>query len=142
MTLRLSNSLHPHRAALGVRWLVLVVIMFGTIISSVGGMHSHGRAAITAVFHAAPTSPDTSHELVQEHAREHAHDNEDSGLAMVNPGSAADHPPHGADHSHDKAHALPSALRSAPPQLPGWAGLVQPWILMVQASRLERPPMG
>jgi len=134
MTPRLSYSLRPNRAALGMRWLVLMVIMFGTIISSVGGTNSHGIAASAAALHVAPMSLDTPHE--------HAHEDGDSGLAMVSHGATADHPHHGADHSHDKAHALPALWSSVAPQLPGWFGLVRPWIEMVRASRLERPPMG
>lgn len=134
MTRRLSHSLHPNGAALGVRWLVLMVIMFGTILSSIGGTNSHGLAAIEATLHVAPFSSDESHE--------YAHEDGDSGLAMVNASVAADHPHHGADHSHDKAHALPAAWSSSAPQLPGWFGQVRPWIEMVWASRLERPPMG
>lgn len=118
-------------AALGMRWLVLVVIMFGTIISSIGSTSSHGLAAISATLHAAPSSPGESHE--------HVHEDED--IAMVNQGADTDHPHHGADHSHDKAHALPVAWGSASPQLPSWRVVVRPWIEMIQASRLERPPM-
>lgn len=132
MTLHLSYSLRPNRAALGMRWLVLLVIMFGTILSSIGGTSSHGLAAFTTALHVTPFSSDDSHE--------HAH--EDEGIGLVNQSAAADHPHHGADHSHDKAHALPAAWSSSAPQLPGWFGLVRPWIEMVQASRLERPPMG
>ena len=137
MTQQLSYALRPHRAALGMGWLVLVVIMFGTIISSIGGTSSHGLAAFLAALHVTPTSLDTSHE----HVHEHAH--EDEGIGLVTQSAGADHPHHhGADHSHDNAHALPVAWSSVAPQLPGWFGLVRPWIEMVQASRLERPPMG
>lgn len=130
MTQHLSYALRPNRAALGMRWLVLLVILLGTIISSIGSTNSHG---IAAALHVSPTSLDTSHE--------HAHEDGDSGLEMLH-GAAADHPHHGADHSHDKAHALPVIWSSAAPQLPGWFGIVWPWIEMVQTSRLERPPMG
>ncbi|WP_374407289.1 hypothetical protein [Hydrogenophaga sp.] len=141
MTLRFPRSLPPDRAALGLRWLVLVVIMFGTVFSSIGGTSSHGLAAIAASIHVAPLSSDGSHE----HAHGHAHEDEqggDDGLAIVNLSAAADHSHHGPDHSHDKAHALPVAWISSAPPLPDWVGRVRPWIEMVQASRLERPPMG
>jgi hypothetical protein len=115
-----------------MRWLVLVVIMVGTIISSIGGTSSHGLAAFPAALHVTGFSSDESHE--------HAH--EDEGMGLLTQSASADHPHHGADHSHDKAHTLPVAWSSAAPQLPGWFGLVRPWIEMVQASRLERPPMG
>ena len=137
MTQHLSYALRLHRAALSMGWLVLVAILFGTIISSIGATSSHGLAAFPAALHATPASLDTSREHVHEHAQE------DEGLGWATQGAGADHHHHhGADHSHDKAHALPVAWHSVAPQLPGWFGLVRPWIEMVQASRLERPPMG
>lgn len=129
MFLRFSYS-SRHGLALGVRWLVLAVFMFGTIVSSIGGTSSHGIAAITTVRHVAPFSFEESHE--------HAHDNEGSGA--VNQSKGADHPHHGADHSHDSAHALPTAWSTAAAQLPVWLGIVLPWSEMIQAARLERPP--
>lgn len=135
MTPHLSYALRPNRAALGMRWLVLVVIMFGTVISSIGGTSSHGLAAFATALHVTPFSSDESHE--------HAHEDQDEGIGSVTQSAGVDHPHHhGADHSHDKAHALPVVWGSVAPQVPGWVGLVRPWIEMVQASRLERPPMG
>ena len=131
MTLRASFSLRPTGAALGVRWLVLVVILFGTILSSMGGTSSHGLAAIAVALHAAPDEP-----------HGHAHEEQGGELAMVNQSANADHPHHEMDHSHDKAHALSVAWGSAVPQPPNWRLSVRPWIAMVEASRLERPPMG
>ena len=136
MTRHLSCAMRPNGAAPGVRWLVLLVILFGTMLSSVGGTNSHGLAALATALHATPFSPDGSHE----HVHEHAHEGEGSGSAKQSAG--ADHPHHGTDHSHDKAHVLPALWNSAAPQLAGWCGRVRPWIEMVQASRLERPPMG
>ena len=134
MTLRASFSLRPNRAALGVRWLVLVVILFGTILSALGGTSSHGLAAIAATSHTAPSSLEKPHG--------HVHEEQGGELAMVEKSASADHPHHEADHSHDKAHALSVAWDSAVPQPPSWWLLVRPWIEMVEASRLERPPMG
>ena len=122
--------MRPNGAALGVRWLVLLVILFGTILSSVGGTNSHGLAALATALHVAPFSTDESH----------AH--EDEGIGSANQSAGADHPHHSADHSHDKAYVLPALWISAAPQLAGWFGLVRSWIERVQASRLERPPMG
>ena len=136
MTQHLSHALRPNRAVRGMGWLVLMVICFGTILSSIGGTSSHGLAAFPAAFHVTPMSLDSSHG----HVHEHAHD--DEGIGWVTQIAGADHPHHGADHSHDKAHALPVAWHSAAPQLPGWFVLVRPWIEMVRAFRLERPPMG
>jgi hypothetical protein len=134
MTFRAAFSLRPNRAALGMRWLILVVILFGTIFSSMGGTSSHGLAAIAVSLHAAPSSANESH----------GHEHEDHGgeLAMVDKSASADHPHHEMDHSHDKAHALSVAWGSAVPQPPNWRLSVRPWIEMVEAFRLERPPMG
>ena len=124
--------MRPNGATPGVRWLVLLVIMFGTFLSSVGGTNSHGLAALATALHVAPFSTDESHE--------HAH--EDEGIGSANQSAGADHPHHSADHSHDKAHVLPALWISAAPQLAILFGLVRSWIERVQASRLERPPMG
>ena len=132
------HFLHPEWAALGVRWLVLLVMTLGTVISSVGSLTSHGIAAMTDGLHAAAMTSDSSHEL----AHGHAHEDDESPSATVSPDAAVDHPHHGADHSHDKAHVPPTAWRSVPPQLPGRVGHIRPWNEMVQASRLERPPRG
>ncbi|MDP2016185.1 MAG: hypothetical protein Q8K41_06080 [Hydrogenophaga sp.] len=121
-----------------MRWLVLVVIMFGTMISSVGGMNSHGIALISEALHASSTNPDTQRDLKHGHVHEDGFD----GLATVSHGTIGDHPHHGVDHSHDKAHALPTTWSMATPQLPAWYGHVRQLIEMIQASRLERPPMG
>lgn len=138
MTPRQTRSARHDRAALCLRWLVLLVILMGTFISSVGGMNSHGIAALAAVSHVAPGSAETEHD----HAHGHSHDDGDSEWGLGSHGANADHPHHGADHSHDKAHALPAAWHAATPALPVWFGHVRPWTEMVQASRLERPPMG
>lgn len=138
MTPRRTRFTRPDRAVLGMRWLVLLVILMGTFISSVGGMNSHGIAAIAAAAHAAPDAPDTSHD----HAHGHAHEDGDSDWATGSHGASADHPHHGADHSHDKAHALPITWMVAVPLLPVWIGQVRLWLEMDEVSRLERPPMG
>jgi len=144
MNQHLSHALRPNRAARATGWLVVVVILFVTIISSIGRTSSHGFAAFPAALHVTATSLDTFQEHVHEHVHEHAH--EDGGIRGVTQSAGADHPHHpyhhGADHSHDKAHALPVAWSSAAPQLPGWFGHVRLWIEMLRASRLERPPMG
>ncbi|MDO9569775.1 MAG: hypothetical protein Q7J58_10400 [Hydrogenophaga sp.] len=140
MILNLSCTVQPNRAALGVRWLVLMVILFGTVFSSIGGTNSHGIAVIAASLHATPASVDAQNE--QAHGHAHGEEEGEGEWMAVGHGTAPDHPHHGADHSHDKAHALPTAWLSFAPQLPDWTGRVRPWIEMVQASRLERPPMG
>ena len=138
MAVPLTRSMRPCRAALGMRWLVLLVILFGTMVSSVGGMYSHGIAAIAAVSHVSAVPSEAAHD----HAHGHAHEDGGGEWVVESLSASADHPHHGADHSHDKAHALPAAWHSAAPVVPAWFGHVRLWIEMVQASRLERPPMG
>jgi hypothetical protein len=115
MILPRSHSLHTNGVALGVHWLVLLVFVFGTIITSIGGMSSHGLAAFTTALHITPFSSDESHE--------HVHG--DEAIGGVNQsadadhphhgGAGADHPHHGADHSHDNVHAVPTAWGSPAP---------------------------
>jgi len=133
MSLHDLSSFRPTVAAVGVRWLVLIVIMFGTVVSSIGFTKSHGLASIAAA-HTTPSNGGGHHG--------HSHEDPGSELDLVDQGADPGHPHHAIDHSHDKAHALPVAWGSASPQLPSWRVPVQPWIEMVQASRLERPPMG
>lgn len=133
MIQHVSASVPPTRAVQTMRWLVLIVIMFGTVISSVGFTISHGLAAIESPHQSAPISGDESHE--------HANGGHDEVVALDGSESVY-HPQHSLDHSHDKAHAAPVSWGSALPQLLGWKMQVRPWIETVQASRLERPPMG
>lgn len=133
MTLHVPFSLRPTRAALGVRWLVLIVILVGTIISSIGLTSSHGLAAISAEHQMAPLSPEDSHG--------HSHGDQGNEVAAAGSIVGGEHPHHAVDHSHDKAHALPLGWSTAAPPAPSWRVLARPWIEMVQASRLERPPM-
>ena len=125
-----------------MRWLVLFVILMGTFISSVGGMNSHGIAAIASVSHVTAVATDTAHDHAHRHVHSHAQEGGGTEWVMESLGASADHPHHGADHSHDKAHALPVTWHMAAPLLPEWIGQTRLWIEMVEASRLERPPMG
>ena len=129
-----SPSLRSRRAAQGMRWLMVVVFLFGAVVSSVGGIVSHGVAAIKAADHAAPTSSNPSHG--------HAHALEEGEWPIAGDDAIADHSHHGVDHSHDKAHDLPTAGIPAGSPLARWFGSVRPWVETVRASRLERPPMG
>jgi hypothetical protein len=115
-----------------------MVFLLGTVISSVGNMNSHGIAAIASVGHADSAGSDTEHDR----AHGHAHEGGSSKWVIGSHGAGADHPHHGADHSHDKAHSLPITWDVAAPQLPVWTGHARLWIEMVEPSRLERPPMG
>ena len=130
--------MRPYRASRGMLWLLLWVILFATIVSSVGGMYSHGIAAISAVSHVSATFSVTEHD----HAHSHAGEDGDGDRVEVSQGVSTDHPHHGADHSHDKVHALPTTWSVAAPQLHVWIGQGVLRIEMVGASRLERPPMG
>ncbi len=142
MAVPLTRSLRPDRAALGVRWLVLLTILFGTIVSSVGGLYSHGIAAIAAVGHISPASFDTDHDHDDAHGHAHEDCDCDGEWVVGSQGASADHPHHGADHSHDKAHALPAAWHTAAAVLPVWFGQATLRIETAEPSRLERPPMG
>lgn len=113
--------------------MVLIVIVVGTIISSIGLTSSHGLAAISAGHPSASQPADESHG--------HSHGDQDEEVAAVDGLLGGDHAHHAVDHSHDKAHALPAGWQAAATQTPGWCGQVRPWVEMVQASRLDRPPM-
>lgn len=134
MILRNASSTCPSRAALAMRWLVLAVILFGAIFSSIGSMNSHGLAAIGAALHADSSAPDEAHG--------HVHGDRGGEWVVSDDSAGTDHPHHQADHSHDHPHGLPIQWATAATLLPSWQSQVRPWIEMVQASRLERPPMG
>lgn len=138
MTPRFANPLRPDRTTLGMRWLVLMVILLGIFVSSMGVTNSHGISAITATSHAAPLHADAMRGHVHEHAPEHTA----AGAPIASQVTIDDHPHHGADHSHDMAHAPRPGWRSTAPLPPAQVGIVRPWIEWVQAFRLERPPMG
>ena len=122
MTLRAALPARPTGLTRGLWWLVLLALVVGTVLAAVGNVRSHGLAELAAVH------PDA-------HSHLDAHDPSDID-------TAADHAHHGDDHSHDKAHALPVTWHMAAPLLPEWIGQTRLWIEMVEASRLERPPMG
>lgn len=134
MILTISSSMRPSWAALGMRWLVLAALMFGTILSAIGSMNSHGLAAIGTALHAGSSASDGMHG--------HVHGDRGGEIVVSNQSAGSDHPHHQADHSHDNSHALPIAWSTTATLLRSWQLQVWPWIEMVQASRLERPPMG
>jgi hypothetical protein len=117
-----------------MRWLVLIVITFGTVVSSIGLTSSHGLAAIVESHQSALTSAEDLH----------GHEHADQGVEVSAAGERAsgEHPHHAMDHSHDLAHHLHLAWGAASPKLPNWEVMVRPWIEMGQAYRLDRPPMG
>lgn len=106
-----------------LRWLVLMVLVWGTLMSSVGLTTSHGLANLAAADHAL-AADDT-----------HAHDVD---VQLADP--AGGHTHHGADHSHDKAHALPAQLAVSAVDSPRRIAIARPWLPGLAASRLDRPP--
>jgi len=133
MTLRASPSPRPALAALGMQWLVLMVITFGTIVSSIGLTSSHGLAVMAASHQSVLASPEEP--LGHVHA--------DQGIEFpADERSSGEHPHHGMDHSHDIAHHLTLARGAESPQLHSWEVVAPPWIDMWQAYRLDRPPTG
>lgn len=107
-------------------WLVAVLLL-GMLLSSLGHTSSHGIAAIAGVQHGQNT----------DHG--HSHDDEPDGPLTTSDASHAHH--NSADHSHDKAHALPLKLSIHLPEAPIWRPLTHPldagWVVF----RLDRPPM-
>jgi hypothetical protein len=134
MTIRAHPSTRPTLAVLGVRWLVLMVITFGTVVSSIGLTSSHGLAAIVESHQSALTAPEELHG--------HEHAEQGVGASESDERASGEHPHHAMDHSHDIAHHLPLVWSTSSPQLPSWEVMVRPWIEMGRAYRLDRPPMG
>jgi hypothetical protein len=117
-----------------MRWLVLIVITYGTVVSSIGLTRSHGLAALVE-----------SHQSALNESEElHGHEHADKGVevSQTDERASGQHPHHAMDHSHDMAHYLPLTWGAASPQLPSWEVFVRPWIDMGPAYRLDRPPMG
>ena len=134
MALLPHSSARPTLAKLGMQWLVLIVIMLGAIVSSIGLTSSHGLAA-TEVTHKSVV-------LFSDMAHGHEHGDQGVESSVADEISSDGHPHHAMDHSHDTAHHLPQAWGAVLPQLPSWEVVVRPWIDMGQADRLDRPPMG
>ncbi|MBT9466670.1 hypothetical protein [Hydrogenophaga sp.] len=124
MNLRTHLPASPTRLTLGFRWLVLLALIVGTVMASMGSVTSHGLAALAAM-----------------HQDAHSHE-EDTGTSHPSgTNTTADHAHHSADHSHDKAHALPHAWACVAAHPPSWLSAPRPWIERVQTFRLDRPPM-
>jgi hypothetical protein len=134
MTTCLSPSTHPSRVARATRWLVLAVIMLGTVLSAIGNMNSHGLAAVGNALHADSSASDETHG--------HVHGDRGGEIVVSDQSAGPDHPHHQADHSHDNPNTLPIMWSSTAMLHRSWQLQVLPWIEMVRASRLERPPMG
>lgn len=124
----------PALATLGVKWLVLVLITFGMIVSSIGMTSSHSIATVAA-----------SHESVQPSSVDpHGHVHADQGIEFLvaDESSNGAHPHHSMDHSHETGHHLPLAWGVIASQLPSWEVMLRPVIETGRAFRLDRPPMG
>lgn len=106
---------------------VLLVILLGTLLSSLGTLQSHGLQTLDMLQHVESVASDDSH----------GHSHEDESLALFD---GLPHTHLGADHSHDKAHALPVM----PAVVPAMAELRKPaqlaWVDRLTSHRLERPP--
>jgi len=124
MTSRTALPARPATLTRRLRWLVLLAMVVGTVLAAMGQVKSHGLAELVAVHQDAHAHEDDTH------------DHHPSGI-----NTAADHAYHGADHSHDKAHALPHAWNCATAQPPSWTSTPRNWVELVEAFRLERPPM-
>lgn len=112
----------------GLRVWVLAILMLGTLASSLGQLSSHGIAAMATFQH--------------DEEVEHGHAHEDD-VSLASP--THDAPTHvhhnSADHSHDKAHALPAQLALAQTATPVWRALAHPLAPGRLVFRLDRPPM-
>lgn len=112
----------------GLRVWVLAVLMLGMLVSSLGQVSSHGIAAVAAAQHDGEVG--------------HGHSHEEDVSSAQPAGSDVVHVHHNsADHSHDKAHALPTRLTLAQTAAPVWWALAHPLAPGRMVFRLDRPPM-
>lgn len=117
-----------HWLALGAHAWVVLVLVLGALVSSLGQVRSHGLAAMAVAQH-------TDH---GDHG--HVHETDELEGEVLSGDTGHVHHNH-ADHSHDKAHALPSALPWAALAVPVWRPLTHPLRAGRTVPRLERPPM-
>lgn len=106
---------------------VLLVIFMGTLLSSLGNLHSHGFQTLDAIQHAEAAALDDAH----------GHTHEDESLTYVD---GVSHSHLGADHSHDKAHALPVEPDVVLAMKPLRKARMLSWMDRLASRRLERPP--
>lgn len=108
-------------------WL-LVVVLAGMLVSSIGFVNSHGLAPLAAAQH--------GDETAQGHGHPH-HEESDATVAET----SLSHTHHSTDHSHDNAQVPPVALRMVAPSPPDWRKFTPARLKGSVAYRLERPPM-
>jgi hypothetical protein len=109
-----------------MRIYVLVSILIGNLLSSVGALDTHALATLDAVQH-----------TQLEHDDAHGHSHGDDLLAHY---EGTSHSHLGADHSHDKAHALPATRVAVAAPAPDWKPRSAIWTEQLTAHRLDRPP--
>lgn len=119
------------RFTLGVCALILLGMLVGAFISSMGGVMSHGLAEFAAGQH--------NLDGISVDAHGHTHDDDDAKPALSDAG--VDHPHHSADHTHDKSHVPSNALVVAILMAANRPTTARQWVELVEAFRLERPPM-
>jgi len=121
-----AHASRPRWLSRGVRMGVLLVILVGTLLSSLGALRTHALAMLDAVQHTQAAHDGT-----------HGHSHDDEPLAAY---EGASHTHLGSDHSHDKAHDLPAMRVVAVPTIPAWKPRSHNWIDRLVTHRLERPP--
>jgi hypothetical protein len=121
-----AHAPRPRWLGRGVRAWVLLVILVGTLLSSLGVLQTHALATLDALQHAQAVHDDT-----------HGHSHDDDAPALYEAGS---HTHLGSDHSHDKAHALPAMPEMGVAAAPPWKPRSHAWIDRLMTHRLERPP--
>lgn len=117
--------------SLGVWALILLGMLFGTMVSSMGGVTSHGLAAFAA----------SQHHVDDLALDAHSHSHEEDDVKPASSDAGAEHAHHGADHSHDKSHVPSHAMTVAMSMAASRPATARPWVELVAAFRLERPPM-
>lgn len=91
------------RFILSVCVLILLGMLFGTMVSSMGGVTSHSLAEFAA----------GQHKIEGILVDAHGHSHDDDGAKPAFSDAGADHPHHSADHTHDKSHVPSSAMTVA-----------------------------
>ena len=109
-----------------MRACVLLIILFGTLLSSLGVLQTHALAPLDAIQIAQAEQDDS-----------HGHPHEGDPLAAY---EGASHTHLGSDHSHDKAHALPAMSGLGMSAAPPWRPRTRAWIDRLMTHRLDRPP--